>query len=81
MEVSALTFFLKSLYDNPLKLGYEGAVLDTLTDRWRRLIEEDDRFWRTCLEVAKSKPYLCAEAVESEATLIFLGLKPEPKRE
>ncbi|MDH5439281.1 MAG: hypothetical protein OEZ48_10085 [Candidatus Bathyarchaeota archaeon] len=62
-------------------MRYEGAVLDTLTDRWRRLIKEDDRFWRICLEVAKSKPYLCAEAVESEATLVFLGLKPNPRRE
>jgi len=81
IEVSALTFFLKSFYDSLSKSRNEGVVLDTLTDRWRRLLKEDDRFWGICLEVAKSKPYLCAEAVESEATLIFFGLKPKPKRE
>ena len=51
----------------------------TTEDRSRGHPEEDERFWEICLKVARSKPYLSAEAVESEAVLIILGLKPEPE--
>jgi len=29
--------------------------------------------------VARAKPHLCAEEVEAEATLIVLGVRPEPE--
>lgn len=55
------------------------GVVGTLSyGRWR-FLEDGEEFWRMCLKVARSKPYLCAEAVESEAMLIILGLKPEPE--
>jgi len=33
-----------------------------------------ERFWKTCLEVARAHPELCAEEVQYKATLIELGL-------
>ena len=39
----------------------------SLNERWCRYLEENERFWGVCLEVARSKPYLCAEEVEAEA--------------
>lgn len=51
----------------------------SLRERWSRYLEEHERFWRICLEVARFKPHLSAEAVETEAALILFGLKPKPR--
>ena len=45
----------------------------------REQLWRDEQFWRICLKVARSKPYLCAEAVEAEAANITVGLKDEPR--
>jgi len=47
-------------------------------ERWCRYIEEEERFWGICLEVARSKPHLCAEEVEAEAVDIMNCLNPRP---
>ena len=52
----------------------------SLKERWFRYLEEQERFWRVCLEVARSKPHLCAEDVETEAIDIVIGLKLEPRQ-
>jgi len=59
--------------------GSDGEDVLDLNDRWVRYLKEDDRFWKVCLKVARAKPHLCAEEVEAEATLIVLGLRPEPE--
>jgi hypothetical protein len=52
----------------------------TLKEHWWRYLDEDnDQFYKICLEVARSRPHLCAEAAELEATRIILSSKPEPK--
>jgi len=49
-----------------------------LRERWCGYLEEQERFWRFCLQVARSKPQLCAEEVEAEAVDIMIGLVPGP---
>ena len=50
----------------------------SLNERWCRYLEKEERFWKVCLKVARSKPHLCAEEVEAEAVNIMNGFKPEP---
>ena len=45
----------------------------------REHLWRDERFWRICLKVARSKPYLCAEAVEAEAVSVMVGLSDRPR--
>lgn len=52
----------------------------SLKERWCRYLEEQERFWRVCLGVARSKPHLCAEDVETEAIDVMIGLGPEPRQ-
>jgi hypothetical protein len=52
----------------------------SLKERWFRYLEEHERFWRVCLEVARSNPHLCAEDVEAEAIDMMIGLRPEPRQ-
>jgi len=49
-----------------------------LKERWCRYLEEYERFWRVCLEVARSKPHLCAEEVEAEAVDIMMASRAGP---
>jgi len=59
----------------------ERSSLATLKHQlWAHLKKDNSRFWRVCLKVARSKPHLCAEAVEAEARRIMFGLRPEPRR-
>lgn len=44
-----------------------------LKERWCRYLEEHERFWRVCLEVARSKPHLCAEEVEAGAVDMMMA--------
>lgn len=48
----------------------------SLNERWCTYVEEEERFWRICLKVARSKPHLCAEEVEAEAVDIMNGFEP-----
>jgi len=57
----------------------EGNAL-SLKERWCWYLEEHERFWRLCLEVARSNPHLCAEDVETEAIDTMIGLRPEPRQ-
>lgn len=50
-----------------------------LNEQWCKFLEEEERYWRICLEVARANPHLCAEEVELQAVDVMLGLKPEPK--
>ena len=52
----------------------------SLKERWYRYLEEQERFWRVCLGVARSKPHLRAEDVETEAIDVMIGLGPEPRQ-
>ena len=61
-----------------------GSVMErsalNLGERWCRYLEEHERFWRVCLEVARSKPHLCAEEVETEALDIMMELRARPEQ-
>ena len=51
-----------------------------MNERWCRYLEENERFWRVCLEVA-SKPHLYAEEVEAEALGLMNGSKCKTQRD
>jgi len=61
------------------ELRSEKALATIKNQLWGYIEKGNKRFWRICLKVARSKPHLCAEAVEAEARRIMLGLRPEPR--
>jgi len=53
----------------------------SLNERWCRYLEENERFWRVCIEVARSRPHLCAEEVEAEALDLMNGSKCKTQKD
>ena len=74
------------MFESLIRMLFEGKGILKKTDDLSlhercRYSEEQEQFWTICLKLARSEPYLCTEAAESEEALTMVGMRPEPADE